>query len=193
MHDGLVILDGGVEGFPSTEGCIRVLRDLLAEWRGPVEFVTLREKKIAFCTGCFGCWIKTPGMCVLRDDSEAITRAASAAEWMLLLTPVVCGGYSSVLKRQLDRMIGINLPFFMQKEGETHHVPRFARYPSWMVVGLQAERDEEESAIFEELVQRNALNVHAPKTMVRVFGGGDRGEAVRDGLQEMLRKGGVMS
>ena len=33
-----------------------------------VETFPLREMKLAHCLGCFGCWVKTPGMCV-EDDA----------------------------------------------------------------------------------------------------------------------------
>jgi multimeric flavodoxin WrbA len=32
----------------------------------------LRELAIAPCTGCFGCWTRTPGECVVEDSARDI-------------------------------------------------------------------------------------------------------------------------
>ena len=34
----------------------------------------LREKKIEFCIGCYACWLKTPGICIHKDDMPDIIR-----------------------------------------------------------------------------------------------------------------------
>ena len=37
-----------------------------------VEFVDLSKLKISNCVGCFGCWTRTPGKCVIRDDATKV-------------------------------------------------------------------------------------------------------------------------
>ncbi len=32
-----------------------------------VKEILLKEKKIADCLGCFKCWVKTPGVCIIYD------------------------------------------------------------------------------------------------------------------------------
>ena len=32
-----------------------------------INSIILEEIDLAYCTGCFGCWIQTPGECVIKD------------------------------------------------------------------------------------------------------------------------------
>ena len=38
------------------------------------EVVYTREMKISHCIGCNYCWLKTPGVCVIKDDYEIILK-----------------------------------------------------------------------------------------------------------------------
>jgi len=49
--------------------------------------------------GCFGCWNKTPGTCVMKDDSAKIAKAVVNSDLLIFLTPITFGGYSSELKK----------------------------------------------------------------------------------------------
>jgi hypothetical protein len=37
-----------------------------------VEVVDTSDMKIAHCMGCNQCWLKTPGICAIKDDYEKI-------------------------------------------------------------------------------------------------------------------------
>ena len=37
-----------------------------------VKYIDLSSLRIANCMGCFGCWTKTPGRCVIRDDATRV-------------------------------------------------------------------------------------------------------------------------
>ena len=36
------------------------------------QYIDLSKLKIKNCVGCFGCWVKTPGKCVIRDDATKV-------------------------------------------------------------------------------------------------------------------------
>ncbi|MDP2990396.1 MAG: flavodoxin family protein, partial [Kiritimatiellota bacterium] len=52
-----------------------MLNDMLASAGWMVKAFVLREMKIADCVGCFGCWIKKPGRCIINDSTDDIARA----------------------------------------------------------------------------------------------------------------------
>jgi multimeric flavodoxin WrbA len=154
--------------------------------RWPVSHFTLRECRITYCRGCFECWTKRPGICKFKDDGLAIARAVIDADIIVFFTPVTFGGYSSHLKKALDRIIGLILPFFTTTDGETHHQKRYDRYPGMVSIGTLPQPDPSSEAVFASLVQRNALNLRT-KAMAEVFylDGDFRGNQ-RQHLQSLL-------
>lgn len=112
------------------------------------------------CRGCFVCWLKTPGRCAIRDDHEPVLQALAEADMRILMTPVTWGGYSSALKKVMDRSIPILLPFFATYHGEIHHPQRYPGHRRLLVIGTQERGDEAEAATFHRLVERNALNMN---------------------------------
>ena len=81
---------------------------------------------------------------------------------LVFLTHVTFGGYSSELKKAVDRLIPLLSPFFVKIGREIHHRPRYPRYPPILGVGLLPVPDQEKEKIFRTLVERNAVNYHSP-------------------------------
>jgi len=92
---------------------------------------------------------------------------------VVYLTPIQFGGYSYELKKALDRSIPIISPFFRKARGEVHHKKRYDRHPKVAVLGWSKRLAEDEGDIFENLVRRNAINMHTPKIAVGILGTGD--------------------
>ncbi len=156
-----------------------------------VDKYILRDTEIASCLGCFGCWIKTPGICVINDEQMEIIRKAVQSDLLVFLTPVTFGGYSSELKKALDRLIPIILPYFKEIGGEIHHAARYEKYPSIIAIGILTDHDEESEKIFKKLVNRNVINFHAPNHVAEVIPKEQDAETIRDKIGKILKEVGV--
>lgn len=77
------------------------------------------------CVGCFGCWVKTPGRCVVKDGYEDTPVKLHQAEEIVFLSRLRYGCISGAVKNVLDRCIGYVLPFFELSHGEMHHQRRY--------------------------------------------------------------------
>jgi multimeric flavodoxin WrbA len=151
----------------------------------------LREIQIADCLGCFGCWIKTPGECVIDDAARHIAKKLMHTDLVVFVTPIVFGGYSYELKKILDRQICRELPFFTKVNGEVHHQPRYGKHGNLVAVGVLAQPDAGSEAIFKTLVSRNAVNMHAPAYSAGIVYSGDNSEIIQEKLRAVLESVGV--
>jgi len=185
-----LILDGGTGDGQDTRGAADVAADRLRTLGFDVERLSLRTMAIAPCVGCFRCWIETPGRCVLEDDGREVARRVVGSDLVVLLTPIRFGGYSSELKKALDRLIPIISPFFRRIRGEVHHRRRYSRYPELVGVGVRAQErplpDEED--LFEALVLRNAINLRAPRQAACVVDRDDPKRSVRATIGRALEQ-----
>ena len=86
------------------------------------------------CSGCFGCWVKTPGRCVKGDDSGRVCRAVVEADLLVAASRVTMGFTSALLKRAADQMIPLVHPYLELEGGEVHHRPRYSSYPGFALV-----------------------------------------------------------
>ena len=182
-----VVLNGALAGDETLAPVEDTLLELLRETGAGVRAFQLRDIPLAHCQGCFECWLDTPGLCKTDGDAgREITAAMIGSDVLVLLTPVTFGGYSSEIKKAMDRSICMVSPFFRRVDGEVHHKLRYRRYPALAAVGVLHEPDEEQERIFRTLVERNALNFASPATAVCVLPAGAPDGVVRDRLAEGL-------
>src|SRR6056297_440553 len=147
----------------------KIIKEELKSNNTQVEEILLKEKEIADCLGCFKCWVKTPGTCIINDYGRKAAAELINSDLLIFLTPVRFGGYSYQLKKALDRMIPLISPYFKKIAGEVHHKKRYSKYPSILAVGIMKEKNESQSKIFKELVERNSINFYSPHFKAEVF------------------------
>lgn len=115
------------------------------------------------CLGCFKCWLKTPGKCIINDFYTEMPKYIKQADKMIIITEVRYGSYSPYIKRVIERSIGFLLPFFRIHHGEIHHSIRYDTIPELIFIGYSPSITHEQETIFKNLVKSNALNFGAEK------------------------------
>lgn len=123
-------------------------------------FLYLDDMKINPCLGCFNCWTKTPGKCIINDDNELKNRLFIECDYIVLVSRILYGMYSPTFKVALDRIIPNISPFFQLVNGEMHHKKRYKKDFKIFVIGYSSKIYSGESSTFKELFNRNMINFH---------------------------------
>jgi multimeric flavodoxin WrbA len=66
------------------------------------EIMKISKDDLAFCMGCFGCWVKTPGECIIDDMMSKINRNYINSDVVIYLSPIIFGQFSANIKNSLD-------------------------------------------------------------------------------------------
>lgn len=186
-----LVLDGSREGDSLTPVAVLGMTSALAGRADFVELVKPRELAIAPCAGCFGCWTRTPGECVIKDDARDVVGSYVGSDLVVYVTPVTFGGYSSELKKLLDRIIlSVLDPRFTVVGGEVHHRLRYRRFPKTVGFGTLPSPDPEAERLFARLVARNGINAHQ-RFDVEILAGVTDPVSARRSAERLLDRAGV--
>jgi multimeric flavodoxin WrbA len=160
-----LILNGSLRNQSQLEPVQVTLEEELRGSGWSVESFLLHELDIRSCTGCFRCWNTTPGICtgVKDDEAEEITKKVISSNLVVFLTPLTFGGYSSELKKMIERFLGLLQPGATMISGQTHHLKRYENYPSILAIAITEKIDDEEVQLFKALGYRFSLNFYPPK------------------------------
>ncbi len=136
------------------------LKEVLTDTGNEIISFELKNMNILPCRSCGACGFKSPGKCVLQDDSHEILRAIARCSTFIMLTPIRFGGYTSTLKKAVDKFMSLGLPLYEVKNGHLLHP---ARYGSKCIIGIGVydgdSKDQE--TCFSRLVENNALNLQS--------------------------------
>jgi multimeric flavodoxin WrbA len=104
--------------------------------------------------------VKTPGECVVRDDTREIRRQYINSDLALFASPIVMGFTSALLKRAHERLLPLIHPYFELVDGEVHHLARYDKYPLMaLLLEKGKEVDEEDIKIISDIYRRDAINL----------------------------------
>jgi len=139
------------------------IQELLEREGHSLQTIVLNREELRPCVGCIGCWLKTPGQCVITSDgANSIAAREINADAVVLISEITYGGFSSDIKAFLDRTIQNIMPYLVNYKGEIHHPMRYKSFPIWIAVGYGNVSDAEKRT-FAVLADRNALNMRPSK------------------------------
>lgn len=97
----------GISGSPRPNGntafAIRYALEVIRSEGLETEYVSLADKNIAFCQGCWGC--RATHTCVTDDDMGSIVDAIRRCDGLLIASPVYLGMVSGQVKAMMDRTV----------------------------------------------------------------------------------------
>ena len=95
-----------------------------AKW-DHAEIISISKSGIKGCTGCYSCWNKTPGKCVIKDDMDAILRKMIEADVIIWSFPLYYFNVPGKLKNLIDRQLPMLLPFMNFESENGGHPSRY--------------------------------------------------------------------
>jgi len=165
----ITILNGEPNPTAAFDAYQKLLAERLKALRHVVETLELRTLQLKGCSGCFNCWLRTPGECCKSDDSATICRAVINSDLVLFASPIVMGFTSALLKRAADQMVPLVHPYLAVQGGEVHHRARYARYPKLgLLLGAGHDTDAEDIEITTAIWSRTARNLKSTLSFVAV-------------------------
>jgi len=153
-----LILNGCSLSDEFAQSALSLVTAALCESGNPPLVINLEGLRIADCNGCFGCWTKTPGECVIHDDAPTVTAKLAFSDRIVFFCPVVFGGFDPALKRVIERSISLLLPLMRVYQGQLHHPPRYNRKYELCGIGILSRPDPEGTVSFRQRLRRLSLN-----------------------------------
>jgi multimeric flavodoxin WrbA len=188
----VLVLDGTREDDQVLEKARQLIKNELEDKGCVVSSVILRSMNIAPCVGCFDCWLKTPGLCSINDEGRYTTREAVDSDIWIFLTPITFGGYSSELKKAVDRLLPVFVPIFTRINGEVHHRLRYDRHPIIIGIGGANKESMDYNSAFNNLVARNAINFRSPSYATGIIYGEESHGDMLENIKAVLSKAGII-
>lgn len=120
-----------LRGNPRKSGYTQYITDLfvqgLVAGGAEVSDIDLTKKKINHCTGCYRCWLVTPGVCIHHDDMPPLLEEFIDADIVVGVTPLYHYSMSSYLKLFLERTFPTTREGFEMTP--RNHMRNRTRYP----------------------------------------------------------------
>ena len=128
-----------------------------------------KPEGVHHCMGCFGCFVKTPGKCVIPDACQEQGTKMAHCDEFIIVSECVYGGYSPDLKIQLDRILPYLHADFAIVDGEMHHAMRYDNDPMVRVYFYGSDISEREKDTAKRLLERNSKNLGFSKWEVNFY------------------------
>lgn len=168
----IVVINGESDASSAFDAYVHDFTAQLAARGHSTQQVVLRDMNLRGCTGCFGCWVRTPGECVQHDDGPDLCRTVINSDLVVCAAPMSMGYPSALAKRAVERLIPLLDPYIVLEHGEMRHRKRYDSYPPLaLIVSPGSDTDAEDLEITRDLWSRIARNF---KSHLALFAVADR-------------------
>ena len=120
----ILVLNGSPKGEQSNTLCLTHAFLNGAGWSN-AEIVDVAKAEIKACLGCFACWNKTPGKCVIKDEMNDVLEKMMDADVIIWSFPLYYFSVPGGLKNLIDRQLPLNLPFMAEGNESGSHPARY--------------------------------------------------------------------
>lgn len=136
----------------------------------PLNVVKLEEQSITPCIGCWNCWLKTPGRCVMNDKMAEHYADYINSDTVILLIDTAQGFINHQAKAFFDRTIPHYLPYIEIVDGECHHVARYKSYPNLVFYFETEDLSNQEEQVIEDYLYRTAYQFQSKAYRIVIDG-----------------------
>ena len=103
---------------PESDACVSELQNQICAKAEGSEVIYTKDMKLSHCIGCNYCWLKTPGICTIKDDYEIILKKILQHEKIVFITDTKFGFVSYRTKNLLDRILPIATMYLQFVDGQ---------------------------------------------------------------------------
>lgn len=126
--------------------------------------------EIKSCTGCFCCWFRTPGVCVLNDGFSSIPADISRCTELIIVSRCFYGSVSPFVKNVLDRSISYVSPDFEIEDGRMKHKRRYDNTPALTALFYGEDITDNEKETAKKIMRTNMNNFGGKVADVKFYG-----------------------
>ena len=139
------------------------IKDLFDE---PLRIIKFGDQSIKSCIGCWNCWLKTPGRCVMVDQMTEIYPDYINSDTIILLMDTAQGFINHRAKAFFDRTIPHYNPYIEIVDGECHHVARYKRYPDMVFYYDKTGLTNKEEQVIQDYLYRTAYQFQSKAYLI---------------------------
>lgn len=147
----VLIINTLPENDPAAQKAICSLAEKAVEYR----IFHTDKMKISHCIGCNACWLRTPGICALRDDYEQILKAYLEYDITIFISDTSLGFIDYRTKKLIDRAVPLATMYTRVVNGQMRHIPRYDKMFRFGLIYT----GEAEQEYLELWLERFALNM----------------------------------
>ncbi len=133
------------------------LRDALKSLGAEVDYVSLEDVRVGPCYGCGGCTGKHYGKCVNRDDGDWIYGKVLRGDALVVVSPILFGGYSVRMKRVIDKFGLLMDPHYFVVNREMTKGGFIGRAFRYFALGVMERADADEAEAFKALINETLI------------------------------------